>query len=103
MRTFDTNSVVNMTALPPGWIATFETNDGETWTEPVVALATVINWLETYAEPDDAKTDTRIEPVVIDSNSGYPVTLTDYLDDRQGVKFAGMQDATKPQMEGMEQ
>ena len=90
VRTFDTNSVINMTTMPPGWMAAFKAADGQTWTEPVIALATLINWVEDDTEAGDRKTDTRIEPVVVDSHSGYPVTATDYVGDRSGVTFEGM-------------
>ena len=82
------NSVLSM--IPATGTIEF-THEGETWTEPVVALAVTVD--EVLYRPEDNHGDTpavwtidsAVEPVVLEE--GHPFTITYYLMDKPHMSW----------------
>lgn len=76
------SSASPLSLIPAGGHVHFTASDGETWTEPVVALAVVVQSLDhteldPYGRgPTAWVTETAVEPVVV-SGDGYTITLSE--------------------------
>lgn len=77
---FANESTVSFTPDHSGTWAVRFTAHGHSWTEPVVGWAVVVT------NPDDGEegASTQVQPVVIDPAEGWPASITEYRNNRDG-------------------
>lgn len=83
-------TVLNL--IPATGTTHWKTPGGNTWTEPLIAWAVVVN----AVEDSERQYDTSIEPVVLDEGR-YPATPREYIANRvDGVQLDHIDVSTSP-------